>query len=91
VTVQTRTVADKAADALAQELIPVDLRLAKSYSPLADTRRGLSATIDLTFSAPGRPALHESVPVIFLRAQRPYRFKGRTRAAARRTRRRGGR
>ncbi len=43
------------------------LTLAPRYAALARTRGGLSATVTVTFTAPGHTTLRESIPVTFLR------------------------
>jgi hypothetical protein len=81
-TVANRTVAAADARTDVGALIEVTLKLAKPYSALAGTRGGLSATANLTFSAPGRSILRQSVTVIFLRSERPPKRIGRVRTAA---------
>ncbi len=68
-TVAARTVASAAAQARGAvgELIASTLTLAPRYRSLAGQRGGLSATVTISFSAPGRPVLHDSIPVTFLR------------------------
>ncbi len=66
-TVVTRTVASRGAGAKGAGLTTLTLTLAPQYVALARARGGLSATVTVTFTAPGHPALHESVPVTFAR------------------------
>jgi hypothetical protein len=70
VTVSTRTVASASGRIVASEggLATLLLKLAPHYRALAAQRGGLSATANLTFIAPGHPALRQSVAVVFLRA-----------------------
>ncbi|MGO9322829.1 MAG: hypothetical protein ACLQBY_18790 [Solirubrobacteraceae bacterium] len=68
-TVAARTVATAAAQArdTVGELITSTLTLAPLYRSLAAARGGLSATVTVTFTAPGRPVLRDTIPVTFLR------------------------
>lgn len=74
-TVITRTVASSAAQARDSvgELITSTLTLAPHYRALAGKRGGLSATVTVFFSAPGRPLLRQTIPVTFLRVAAPAR------------------
>ena len=65
--VATRTVATRDATAQGAGLTMLTLALAPVYRSLAGERGGLSATVTLTFTAPGHPTLRESIPVSFLR------------------------
>ena len=89
-TVATRTVATRETDARGAGLATLTLALAARYRSLARERGGLSATVTVTFTAPGRPALRESVPVIFLRRvkrsdARSHQANNRSRKAGRRS------
>jgi hypothetical protein len=68
-TVATRTLATatEKMDASAGGLITMTLKLAPAYSALASTSGGLSATVNLVFTSPGRPTLRQSIEVTFLR------------------------
>jgi hypothetical protein len=68
-TVSTRTLASASSRIAASEggLTTLLLRLAPRYRALAAQRGGLSATVNLTFTASGHPALRQSVAVSFLR------------------------
>ena len=81
-TVQTRTVATRLLRPGAYGLVTMTLKLARSYSALADIRGGLSATVTVTFSAVGHKALRQSVPVTFLRAVHARSHKKRQSGAA---------
>jgi hypothetical protein len=71
VTVATRTVATgKDPHASAQVPARLVLTLDPRYRSLADAPGGLSANVTVTFTAPGRPLLRQSVPVTFLRRAR---------------------
>jgi hypothetical protein len=80
-TVVSRTVAAGGTQASAGGLIALTLKLAGRYSALAGEHGGLSAVVDLTFTAPGHPLLRQSVDVTFLRVPAP---KPRSRVAKRR-------
>ncbi len=83
VTVVLRTIASarKVASGAGGELITIVLALAKRYSALASRRGGLSATVDVAFSAPGQPMLRESVEVSFVRTVRSASRAHRTKTA----------
>jgi hypothetical protein len=51
------------------------LVLARSYRALASKPGGLSASVGLVFTAPGQPALKQSIDVTFLRPPAPARHK----------------
>ncbi len=68
--VSTRTVATRSARPVREGLLTLTLKLAKRYSALANPRGGLSATVKLSFSAPGHATLKESIQVIFARAEK---------------------
>jgi hypothetical protein len=60
------------------ELLTLTLKLAPSYRSLASAHGGLSATVDLTFTAAGHPALRQSLAVTFVivahrKSKRPSR------------------
>lgn len=78
-TVATRTVATLTADARSVGLITLTLTLASRYAALASERDGLSATVTLTFTAPGHATLRESIPVTFLRKVRHSRVRSKLR------------
>lgn len=71
-TVTARNVAPlrEATGASVEGLTTLTLTLAPSYRALAAQRGGLSATAHLTFTAPGHPALRQSIAVSFVRATR---------------------
>ncbi len=75
--VVTRTVATKATDAKSAGLTTLTLTLAPFYAALADERGGLSATVTVTFTAPGHPTLRENITVTFVHTKK--RFKARSR------------
>jgi hypothetical protein len=86
--VVTRTVATGATGTTGAGLTTLTLTLAPFYAALARERGGLSATVTVTFTAPGRPALHATIPVTFLRAEKGAKTK---RGAAARSRKRSPR
>jgi hypothetical protein len=59
--------ATHAVDASASAVTTLTLTLAASYRSLATRSGGLSATVSVTFTAPGHAALHKSIVVSFLR------------------------
>jgi hypothetical protein len=77
--IATRTVATRDATAHGAGLTMLTLALAPVYRSLAGGAGGLSATVTLTFIAPGHPALRDTIPVTFLRNSRKAsrRHKGR--------------
>jgi Tol biopolymer transport system component len=80
--VATRTVATRATDAKGAGLETLTLSLSPVYRALAGERGGLSATVTVTFAAPGHATLRERIPVTFLRHKsRPSRAKARSRRA----------
>jgi hypothetical protein len=81
-------VASRAVTAPAAGLVALTLKLAPSFGSLAGRAGGLSAALSLLFTAPGRPALHDSVAVTFVRARsaRPARRPARKARRARATR-----
>jgi WD40-like Beta Propeller Repeat len=68
-TVATRTVATRETDAHGAGLETLTLALAARYRALARSRGGLSATVTVTFTAPGHSTLRDTIPVTFLREQ----------------------
>jgi hypothetical protein len=52
------------------ELLTLTLTLAKSYRSLASAHGGCSATVELSFAAPGHPTLKQSLAVTFAAAKR---------------------
>jgi hypothetical protein len=82
--VATRTVATRATDAKGAGLETMTLSLSPVYRALAGQRGGLSATVTVTFAAPGHATLRERIPVAFLRKPQPSRSKPRSRKAGRR-------
>ena len=66
-TVVTRTVATGSLRTSGAGLSVLKLALARPYGALARERGGFSATVTITFSAPGHPTLRDSIPVTFLR------------------------
>jgi Tol biopolymer transport system component len=90
VAVRTRTVASATGRAASGGgLTTLLLTLAPGYRALAEQQGELSATANLTFTAPGQPALRQSIAVSFLRAapKRPTSRRLRTSAAGSRGRR----
>jgi len=67
-TIAMRAVSSTSAHASAGggELVALVLKLGKLYSPLAARRGGLSATVTVTFSAPGARTLRQSIQTTFL-------------------------
>ena len=65
--VATRTLATRAAPVKGAGVTTLTLALAPQYAALARRRGGLSATVTVTFAAPGHTTLRESIPVTFLR------------------------
>jgi hypothetical protein len=90
-TVATRTVATRTVDAVSPGLMTMTLTLAPRYVARARERGGLSATVTVTFTAPGYPALLDSIPVTFLRTVKPSRSKARRPKSRRRLSKAGGR
>jgi WD40-like Beta Propeller Repeat len=85
-----RTVAARAAAAGVQGTAQLVLALDPRYSALAGEPGGLSATVTVTFSAYGHPALRQSIPVTFLRtvahrSARRSRKRGKSGARAHRS------
>jgi hypothetical protein len=66
-TVATRTLATRAVGAGGAGIVVLTLKLSISYASLAARGVGLSATVNLLFSAPGHPNLRESLNVSFHR------------------------
>jgi hypothetical protein len=69
-------------------LVELTLTLAAPYRTLASGSGGLAGTVNLIFTAPGRPALKQSIAVSFVRkakeaARRASRTSGRTSKARR--------
>jgi hypothetical protein len=56
-------------------LVQLTLTLTPSYRTLAGRSVGLSSTASLLFTAPGHPALRQSIAISFLRSARPARAK----------------
>jgi hypothetical protein len=69
-TVIVSTVATRTEDTHGAELTPLTLVLAPRYASLARERGGFSATVMVTFSAPGRATLTDTIPVTFVRAKK---------------------
>jgi hypothetical protein len=67
-TVATRAVATRVAHPGGDGMVTLTLKPVGRYAALAGAPGGLSATVSLLFTAPGRPALRESLAVRFLRA-----------------------
>jgi hypothetical protein len=92
--VATRVIATatKTTSASAGGLVTLTLKLAPAYSALASTRGGLSATVNLLFASPGRPALRQNnIEVTFLRKASTSRSKRRPPEAGKRSSKTGGR
>jgi WD40-like Beta Propeller Repeat len=62
-------------------LVTLTLSLGAAYRQLASSHGGLPATVELTFTAPGRPALHDRLSVSFLRTLREPKARGRAGAS----------
>jgi len=85
-TVATRTVASKTTDTTSAGLTTLTLTLAPFYAALARERGGLSATVIITFTAPGHATVRDSIPVTFLLRAKPSSSKARrSKAGARST------
>jgi hypothetical protein len=54
-------------------LASLALKLTPSYAALADRKGGLSASVTVSFSAPGHPTLRRRVSVTFVRRLQPHR------------------
>jgi len=76
--VATRTVATHATGTKGAGLTTMTLTLAPFYAALARERGGLSAMATVTFTAPGHPALRDSIPVTFVRKVKSPRSKARS-------------
>jgi hypothetical protein len=72
----TRTVASQDVASSTGGLVTLILKLAPRYSTLAGQKGGLSATVNLMFSAPGHSSLHQGVAVSFVRTARARRHSG---------------
>lgn len=85
--VAVRTVAGRLAHSRAFGLVALTLRLGRKYAALAGSRGGLSATIELSFSAAGRRTVRISVPATFVRSSARHRSiaKGRRHGKAKGT------
>jgi Tol biopolymer transport system component len=79
----TRTVATRATDPQGAGLETLTLALASVYRSLAGERGGLSATVTVTFAAPGHATLRKTIPVTFLRKSQRSRSKARSHKASR--------
>jgi WD40-like Beta Propeller Repeat len=75
VTVKSRTVASsaKVSRSSAGGLVALVLTLAKPYRALAGQKGGLSSTVSVTFAAPGRHLLRQSIAVSFRHKVKPKR------------------
>ena len=69
-TVITSTVATRTASASGPGLTTLTLALVPRYASLARGRGGFSATVTVTFSAPGHATLTDTIPVTFARAKK---------------------
>jgi WD40-like Beta Propeller Repeat len=87
-----RALAQTEAHTDASGVVTLVLKIVPAYRALAARQGGLSATVSVTFSSPGRPTLRATVPVTFLAAaaHRSGRAPRARRARASRPRR-GGR
>lgn len=82
VAVRTLAASSKLLGAGDGEAVQLVLRLARPYAPLAADGGGLSAQVNLTFTASGHPALHQSIATTFARTTRAH-DSGRSRANVR--------
>jgi hypothetical protein len=73
--VAMRTVATAARTSVGEALLQVPLVLASHYRALALKRGGQSATVNLTFSAPGHPLAKYSLAVTFVDPVPPHKSK----------------
>lgn len=89
-TVAMRTVAMGSLHANGAGLSTLKLTLARPYGALARQQGGFSARITVTFTAPGRQPLQDTLPVTFLQ-RKPKRVRGRPRKQARKSASRSGR
>jgi hypothetical protein len=64
---RTVATAREAVGAGAEGLVELTLTLTPGYRALASKAGGLSGTVDVIFNASGHPALHQSIPLVFLR------------------------
>ncbi len=64
----------------AGEPVTLVLRLKRPYAALAAQRDGLSASVNVVFSSPGRPTLRGSIEVRFLRKSAPVRRSSKVKA-----------
>lgn len=82
----TRVVASArtAAPVSSEGLVPLTLTLTRAYSSLASVSGGLSAALNVSFTAPGRPALRASLEVTFARTARAKVSKRSKQASKRR-------
>jgi hypothetical protein len=80
-TVATRTLATRAAGAAGAEIVVLTLKLSSHYASLAARSAGLSATVNLLFSAPGHPTLREGLNVSFHRTIKARRAPARRASA----------
>ena len=71
--VAMRTVAGRLAHSRAFGLVALTLSLGRRYAALAGSRGGLSATIELSFSAAGHRTARISVPATFVRSSARHR------------------
>lgn len=70
-TLATRTVAVAGSYPRRDGLLALSLKLAKPYASLASARGGLSASVNLLFTASGHPDLRQNIAVVFLRTEKP--------------------
>ncbi|HEX8714085.1 MAG TPA: hypothetical protein VF706_00835, partial [Solirubrobacteraceae bacterium] len=80
-TVATRTVATRAAGSKVAGLVTLTLGLGSRYRALADARGGLSATLNVTFSAARQATLHGKISVTFRRTRKPAKRKAKRSSA----------
>ena len=85
-TVATRTVAVAGAYPASDGLLALTLKLAKPYASLASARGGLSASVNLAFTALGHPTLYQRIDVTFVRTIRVPPARGGRAADRRRVR-----
>jgi hypothetical protein len=89
VAIRAVATATKATPVVGGGLVSLALTLAPSYRSLAEDRGGLSATVSITFTAPGHPAVKTSIPVTFVSSATAHAVRSSHGKAARRAAARG--